>query len=217
MVIKRQISKGKYIIAFIISASIFIIGLLIGILVADSKLNSINDLQQTIRTQVFAVETQYNLALQNPCSFINSSELTTDLYKISDNLGALETDLGKHNKDVLELSSYYSILETRHWMFMKEAAKRCGKDYNLILFFYSNDQNKCTDCDTQGFVLTYIRKKYNNQNIYIYSYNTDINNGVIQTLMRIYNVKKLPTLVIDDKSYYGSKDSLELEKILGLG
>jgi hypothetical protein len=217
MVIKRQISKGKYIIAFVISASIFIIGLLLGTLIADSKLNSINDLQQRIRTQVFSVETQYNLALQNPCSLIDSSELTKDLYKISDDLGALEADLGKNNKDVLELSSYYSILETRHWMFMKEAAKRCGKDYKLILFFYSNNLDKCADCDTQGFVLTHIRKKYTNQSIYIYSYNVDIDNGVIQTLMRLYNVKKLPTIVINDKSYNGSKDSTELEKILGLG
>ena len=216
MVAKRKISTGKYLIAFVISASIFTIGILIGNLMSNSKLNSIDNFQQKIRTQVLTLETQYLIAYQNPCNFIDFPELNEELYTLSDNLGDLETDLGKNNKKVLELVEYYSLLEARHWLFLKDVSKKCGKNLNLILFFYSNDDNKCSDCSVQGYVLTNLRKKYPEENIYVYSFNVDLSNRVVNTLMNLYNVKKGPSLVINDKLYQGFKDRAEIEKILGL-
>ncbi|MBI2670956.1 hypothetical protein HYX18_03200 [Candidatus Woesearchaeota archaeon] len=216
MVAKRKISKGKYLVAFVISASIFVIGILIGILLTNAKLDSINEIQQMVRTQVLTLETQYSIASQNPCNFVDYPELTEELYKISDNLDNLESQLGKNNKAVLNSVEYYSLLETKHWLFLKDVSKRCGKDLNLILFFYSNDEGKCAECSVQGYVLTNLRKTYPEKNIYVYSFNADINNGVINTLTRLYSVKKLPSIVINDKLYSGFKDRDELEKIISI-
>lgn len=214
MVTKRKINKGKYVIAFIISLSIFVIGILIGTLMTNNKFNSISQLQQELRTQVLTLETQYSIVSQNPCNSLDFPELTEELYKMSDNLDSLESQVGKNNENLLELIEYYSVLEIRHWLFLKEATKRCNINLNLILYFYSNDENKCKDCGVQGYVLTFLRKKYIDKNIYVYSFNTDLENNAVNTLVRLYNITKLPSVVINEKTYYGFKDRDEIERIL---
>ena len=216
MVTRRKTNFGRYLVAFVISASIFVIGLLIGTIFTENKLSSIDKLEQDLRTQVLTVETQYSIASQNPCALIDSDELNSELYKLDSTLSSLETDLGKNNEDVLRLVEYYSLLEVRQWLFVKDASKKCGKNPILILFFYSNNANKCTDCEVQGYVLTFLRKQYPEKSIYVYSFNTDINNTVIKTMMKVYNVKTLPSIVINDKTYEGFKDRNQLEKILNI-
>ncbi len=216
MVEKRSISKGKYFVAFVISSIIFIFGILVGTLMTNNKFDAISQLQQELRTQVLSLETQYSIASQNPCTFKDFPELTEELYKMSDNLDSLESELGKNNKELLGLADYYSLLEIKHWLFLKEVEKKCNNNFNLILFFYSNNEEKCTDCSVQGYVLTFLRKKYPEKNIYVYSFNTDLNNLAVATLERSYNVTKLPSIVVNDKLYQGLKDRNEVEKILNI-
>lgn len=214
--VKREISKSKYLMAFIIASGIFLVGVLVGNFMNNSKFNKINELQQDLRTQVLSLETQYTIASQNPCNLFESDELSSELYKMSDNLDKLEGEVGKYNEDLLDLVEYYSLLEIRHWLFLKEVEKKCNRHLNLILFFYSNNEEKCTDCGTQGFVLSYIRKKYPEERIYVYSFNVDIDNGAINALQRTYNVTKLPAIVINDNNYFGFKDRNDVEEILSI-
>lgn len=83
-----------------------------------------------------------------------------------------------------------------------------------MLFFYSNDENKCGDCDQQGFILSFVRKKYPNLNVHVYSFNFDINNPAISTLKHYYNITTVPSIVIDEKAYLGYRDVDFIENIL---
>lgn len=211
---KRKISKNKYLLAFFISASVFVIGILVGAVITNSKFNTLNLAQQDIRAQILALETQYSIAEANPCSFVDFSDLSKELYTMGDSLTLLEGQLGKTNKNVLELVKYYSILEIRHFLFLKSVNEKCSKNYRLVLFFYSNNEDLCGVCDQQGYILSFVRKKYPNLNIHVYSFNADIDNPAISTLKHYYNISEVPSLVINEKTYPGYQDIDFIESIL---
>ena len=120
----------------------------------------------------------------------------------------MEGELGKYDEDVLRMKEYYSLLEIRHWMFIKGLKEDCGRDYNIILFFYSNEEEECSDCEMQGYLLGYINQKYDN--VFIYSFDKNIQNSALGLLKDKYNVNGL-TLVINDRVSYGFMEKEEIE------
>ena len=214
MVAPRKISTNKYLLAFFISASIFIIGILVGALITNAKYSSIDLAQQDIRAQILSLETQYSIAEDNPCNFINFQDLSKELYSMGESLTLLESQVGKNNPKVLELAKYYSILEIKHYLFLKSVNEKCNKNYILILFFYSNNENICGNCGQQGYILSFIRNKYPNLNIHVYSFNSDIDSPVISTLKHYYNITEVPSIVMDGKTYNGYRDVDFVENLI---
>lgn len=204
----KKINKTKYLAVFAITTLIFLIGLVIGSKISDTKLGKIDNLEHDIRTDTMAIELQYLLLAEDPCSSVNSTTLTEELYEIGSKLDFMEQRLGKKNKDVIRLKNYYSLLELRHWLFMKTQQKECNTDNTLVLYFYSNLED-CDKCEEQGFVLNYLRKKYPSVNVY--SFDININNMALDTVKNMFNVKKAPTVIINENvlDSFSSLDYLE--------
>ncbi len=211
---KRKISKNKYLLAFFISSSIFIIGILVGALITNAKYSSLDLAMQDIRAQILSLETQYAIAENNPCSFVNFEDLSKELYFMGDSITLLEGQVGKTNNRVLELVKYYSILEIKHYLFLKSVNEKCDKNYRLVLFFYSNDEDKCGSCGQQGYILSFLRKKYPNLNIHVYSFNSDIDSPAVETLKHYYNITLVPSIVINENTYSGYSDVEFIESTL---
>jgi hypothetical protein len=95
---------------------------------------------------------------------------------------------------------------------LKEIKKECYTDYDLFLYFYSNDEEECDECDRQGYVLTYLRKKY--PSVRVYSFDIHLDNPSLNILKQIYNVTKVPTIVKDEKVYDHFMDRNEIEKLV---
>ncbi len=191
----KKINIKKYILVFIITTLIFLFGLMLGNNISDNKLSKVNTLEQDIRTDTMAIELQYLLLAEDPCSSVNSTTLSEELYEMGGKLDFMEQSLGKKNKDVIRLKNYYSLLELRHWLFMKKQKKECNTDNTLVLYFYSN-LGDCERCEEQGFVLNYLRKKH--PNINVYSFDININNIALETVKKLYEVNKVPTVIIND-------------------
>jgi hypothetical protein len=208
----RKINKQRYLLAFFIAAGIFVIGLLVGIVLNEAKFSQINDVEQDLRTKLFDFELQYLLMSERPCELREMGGISEELYRLTDILTELEGDLGKNNPTVSKLKEYYTLLEIRHWLFLKEIKKECYTDYDLFLYFYSNDEEECDECDRQGYVLTYLRKKY--PSVRVYSFDIHLDNPSLNILKQIYNVTKVPTIVKDEKVYDHFMDRNEIEKLV---
>jgi len=148
---------------------------------------------------------------ENPCTFLDSPELNEELYEMNSKLANMETELGKQNPEVLELKDYYSLLEIRHWLFTKKIKEECHENKTIILFFYSN-LGDCDDCDQQGFILTYLRKKY--PQTVVYAFDINIQNSALNTVKQMYDIKTTPTLIIDDKVYPKFMKKEEIEELI---
>ena len=208
---RQKINKGKYLAVFAITTLIFIVGMLIGNYFASQKMNQIDYIGQDLKTDTVAMELQYELIAEDPCSYVNSTPLADELYEMASKLDYMENRLGEDNRDVIELKEYYSLLEIRNWLFMKKTKKECNQTNALILFFYKNEED-CKDCKEQGFILTWIRRNY--ADVYVYSFDYVIENAALDTMKRLYNIKDTPAIVIDSETYNKFMSKKEIEEIL---
>src|SRR5262249_51793466 len=80
-------------------------------------------------------------------------------------------------------------------------------------YFYSNEKDKCPDCEKEGFVLTKLRQDYPELRVYSFDYNLDL--SALQTLISIYEVKdEEPALLINEKAYYGFKSVDDIKEVI---
>lgn len=209
----RNITKTKYLAVFATTTLIFIVGILIGQQISNSKISDLEIIEQELRVDTMAIELQYLLLAENPCKALESTPLSEELYTLGSKLSYMEDKLGPDNPSVLRLKEYYSLLEIRHWLFLKRTKQECNRDYTLILYFYSKQKETCPKCEEQGYVLTYLRETH--PEIRIYSFDFDIGNTAIDTLKELYMTEQeLPVIIIDEEVHHGFKNKEAIEKII---
>lgn len=198
----------KYLLVLTLTIIIFASGMLIGNWVASKKFTSLQNIGQTLRTDIIALELQQDLIEADLCREAGVGALSEQLYTLGTRLDFMEGRLGIDNLDVVRLKQYYSLLEIRHWLFMKKINKECNQSNVLILYFYSNLED-CPKCEEQGYVLSYLHKKYSD--IMIYSFDKNMQNPALDTLTKDFNVQQAPTIVINDDAYpgYQGRDFIE--------
>ena len=195
---RQKVNKSKYLAVFALTTLIFIVGILLGNYFSEKKLSTIDYLGQDLKTDTLAMELQYEIIAENPCEHINSTPLQEELYEMASKLDYMENRLGEGNRDVIELKEQYSLLEIRHWLFMKKTNNECGTNNTLIMYFYSNEDD-CPKCKTQGFILTWIRKNY--PSVYVYAFDANIRNAALDTLKELYDVKGTPAIIVEKDTY----------------
>ncbi|MBI2148699.1 hypothetical protein HYU23_03385 [Candidatus Woesearchaeota archaeon] len=209
--VNREI-KGKYFIAFLLTASIFVLGIFLGIIMSDFKMSRIYDYEVGLMTNFLVQDVQSQLINENPCDFVNSGLVSQELFEVGDRVTALEKDLGKKDDRVLSLKKYYTVLQVKDYLFFKNVNEKCNSNYILNLFFYSNDPRVCERCEDQGFVLGYLRA--DNINIRTYSFDVNLDLPIVKYLISYYNVTVTPTVIFNDKVYSGFISADQLNKLL---
>lgn len=208
---RQKINPVKYITVFSITTLIFIVGILIGNYFSSQKMQQIDYIGQKLKTDTTAMEIQYDLIADNPCQDLNATPLADQLYEMASKLDYMENRLGENNRDVLSLKEYYSLLELRHWLFIQKTNKECNKTSANILFFYTNEDD-CSKCKEQGFILTWMRRNYKDVNIYSFDYT--IENAALDTLKRLYDVEGAPAIIVNKKTYNKFVSKNELQNML---
>jgi glutaredoxin len=208
-------NASKYIAVFATTTLIFMIGLLIGSYTTGQKLKHVNELEQDLRMDTMAMELQYLFLSQEPCQ-TDTELLTEELYEIGEKLSYMENSLGSDNAQVMQLKEYYSLLEIRHWLFLKQVTKECDTNLTLILFFYSQEEKDCPKCVEQGYALTFLRKEF--QDVRVYSFDVNMTNPALDVIKKsyIHSNTEMPVIVIDNKPFYGFMDKEQLKQELGL-
>lgn len=210
---ERIISWKKMAATFLITVVIFSLGLLVGAAITADKVDDILSFEKEARLQLESFELEEKLLESTPC--VNPSLLSSELEELGVRLAYLETQYAKDDPRILELKKPYTLLELRHYLKMKDMLEQCeNEDYTTILFFYSNKDKYLDVSEKQGFVLGYLQKKYTTEKIKVYSFDADLDLDIVQTLMRVYGVKQVPSVIIGDKLYVGFHEKEEFEEII---
>lgn len=203
----------KYSYAFLITAVIFATAIFASNYFSQKKMNEIKDIESRIAVDILASETQFSLLSELSCREISSSLLSKELSNLGDKLAYTEENRGSDDVEVLNLKKYYSLLQIKDFLLMQKMKERCGSKTLSLMYFYSNLDNDCTDCEKEGFVLTKLRQDYPELRVYSFDYNLDL--SALQTLVSIYNIEdRQPTLLINEKVYYGFKSIDEIKDII---
>jgi hypothetical protein len=207
----REINVGKMISIFAITTLIFLAEFLFAGYLTDAKLSGLEQTVSDISLQTASVETEYNLLLANPCSYAGFSTLTASLDLLANKL-VFNTAQQQQNQNRIEsIKQNYFLLETRHWLFVQKLNSECKTNFIPVLFFYS-DKGDCEVCKAQGIVLSAIKESH--PEVMIYSFDTNTDYSLVNTLKEIYGVKSAPSLVIDGKLYSEFLNQDDLGKIL---
>ena len=206
---RKKINTAKYGLTLVITVVFFISGLLLGATISNSRLGELDTLQQDIRTDTLDIEVQYRLFEEEPCKEINASPLTEQLYELGLKLDFMENSLGEDNEEVLRLKEYYGLLELRQWVFIKKIIKECNQSVVPVLYFYSN-KGDCPKCEEQGFILSYLRRKY--PELSVYSFDINIEDGALLQVKKYFEITEAPSVVVGNNVSYGFQPLEELEE-----
>ena len=193
----KKMDWSKHAAVLTITVLVFVMGILLGNLLNQHKIDAIADITEELRFNTMSSELEFALLTANPCSVTDLQFLRDDLREISSKVEYMENQLGSSNKAVLELKNHYSIVQIRHWLLMNKIRKECQAETIPIIYFYSNEGD-CDECTVQGYILSHLRK---NEPVAVYSVDANLNNKAVQTLKKVYDVNATPTLIIDDIVY----------------
>jgi hypothetical protein len=210
---RTKIEKRKYIIAFIITMIVFFGALIISNRFEAKRLTDVKSIEDNISLNIISSETQFALLKESSCKSIDhSTAFSEELNSLAQKLSYMEENLGYKNIEVINLKKYYSLLQVKDYLLVKQVNAKCGVKPITVIYFYSNTGD-CPDCIREGYVLTKLREEFPELRIYAFDYNLDL--SVVKTMKSIYGIKNtLPALTVSEENYYGFKDATSIEKII---
>ena len=210
----KNISSKKYIIVFLMTLGVFAMVFLLSNYLYSQRITQVKSLEDNINRNILESEIQYALLADATCETdANNNPLMIDeINSLSKRLSFMEDQRGTDDPEVITLKKYYSLLQVKDYLLLRERAKQCGQKPSSILYFYSNNGD-CVDCQKMGYVLTSMRESYDQLHVYAFDYNIGL--SVVDTLKSIYKLDNVqPILVINRKPYYGFKTQQEIEALM---
>lgn len=203
---KRTISKNKFIFVFVITTFIFIIGILIGTFFTNKIAESAQAQQDALKKQMLSLELKNDILKQKNICDVSWSDIWEEKVELGKEMSRLEIRMGKNDPFVINQKEYYSLVQLRTWLVLKDLKERCNKDQILILYFYTNKEDDTKGdylaCEDQGYVLDKVYE-WNPEKLGIFVFDVNIDNPALNTLKEAYNITKAPTLIINDVPYEG--------------
>ncbi len=111
----------------------------------------------------------------------------------------------------LEQKRRFNRNQVLYFSMLKRMNDWCEVNQSVILYFYKKKE-ECPDCDAQAFVLTDIKNDLN-QEIAIFSFDSDLALAPVTILAQYYNVTTYPCIIVDEIPYCGLYDKKMMMEI----
>lgn len=208
----KSVNWKQYFFSFAITTVIFITAIYLSNYFGQKKLAELRGIQDKISIDILSSETQFSLLEEYSCKDIGTGSLSTELGSLEEKLSYTESSRGVNDPEVKTLKRYYSLLEIKDYLLMNKISEKCKRTPLSIIYFYTTD-DKCPDCQREGYVLTSLRQTYPDLRVYSFDYNIDL--SAVKTLISINKVKdESPAIIIKGKTYYGFQSIEDLEKAI---
>lgn len=209
-----EANPKKYLFVFIVTVFIFATVFLFANFLYNERVAQVRNIEENINRNILESEIQFALLADAACEVgeEGSPLLINEINTLAERLSYMEDQRGTLDAEVVGLKKYYSLLQIKDYLLLRERTRQCGERSLSILYFYSN-KGDCEECKKMGYVLTEMREEYHQLHIYAFDYNLPL--SVIDSLKSIYKLdNRLPVLVIDRKPYYGFKTRPEVEALI---
>ena len=210
----KEVNSQKYVTVFFITSAVFAAVFFLSNYLYSERISQVKNIEDNIARNILESEVQYALLADAACetSGETSPAMVNEINNLSNRLSYMEEQRGADDPEVITLKKYYSLLQIKDYLLLRERSKQCGQKPLTIIYFYTNVGN-CDDCKKQGYALTSMREDYDQLHIYAFDYNLGL--SVIETLKSIYKLEgDLPILIINRKPYYGFTSREEIEKLM---
>ena len=188
---------GNLLLAIILATIIFVGVFLFGYYVSYYKYKSVLQSQEELRYSLLSFEVEKELLEWN-CENFDAFMFSSEIEEMGKIIDILEERFGKEDQRVLDQKKTYSLLEARHFLYIKEYNNLCEDKVNTILFFYSNKKENKQEAERMGRMLSSLKKEM--PKVMIYSFDYDLSSSLISLLKNKYVVSRPGVLVINEKA-----------------
>ncbi|HRZ85175.1 MAG TPA: hypothetical protein P5277_00160 [Candidatus Paceibacterota bacterium] len=192
---RKPMNLERIAFALILASLTFVLGFMISYTVSYTQYKSIQDLQDNMKYDLLSVQIEKSL-VGNSCTLFNPYRFSSEMSDMGFTIDLLEKRFGKNDEKVIEKKKIYSLLEVQHFLYINDYRKNCNKSMHTILFFYSNEENDIGQGELFGRILNYV--KTTNKNVMIYSFDYNLDDPLINTLKKKYNIIQPNTILIDE-------------------
>lgn len=215
-----NVQKKILIAAFFITLFLFMTILALGSFLDQKREETINSMgaetyNQLTEMQTFMLMSEiYGDSMACLAFKAKLQELDTSVWDLGLKIDKYRVATEEFAKDpfYIQQKKIFNENEVLYLLLLSKIQKHCLYNQQIILFFY-RAAKECPKCDDQSFVLTDIKEDLENE-IAIFSFDTDLNITSVQLLSTFYNISTYPCIVIGDKSYCGIQDKAFITKTL---
>lgn len=207
--VRLQIIKSKYLIAAVITLSIFLLGALLGFTIEGKRLQYAQRLSEKQALDYNSMQLQYvyvnEFNKEEDCPAFSKvfDESVRQLEATRARVEQYEQDSSLINREDFELlKREYIIQQLRYWLLAKRANELCDADRVSILYFYPSKKD-CPDCENQAYILTYLKSKFGERLLNFALDARREDEPMIAILKSTYSITKYPTLIVGDKKIEG--------------
>ena len=206
----RNLSKKKYLIAFILTFVIFSLGIGIGLKFEDVRLNDSNKINLLEKVNLRSLQLQQNYIESGiaECTALNHI-LEANIKELGKKVQVIS---GYEKKSVLNEKEFnlqlrdYFLTEIQFLLISQEIDQKCDRDNVRLVFFYNENQ-----FDTQGQILDYLKDIFGRR-LLIFSFDsTFVDEPMIKLLLTSYDIKKFPAVVVEDNVF---EEHTSVEKLM---
>jgi hypothetical protein len=203
------LSKSKYVLAFLITAGIFSLGLLLGLVIEAKRVDFLTFYYQDQRLDIQSLQLQNQFAdqftSQRDCNgllktFDNS---LLSLERARERIESYKKDASFNDNEFDLLKREYTLAQISYWLLYIRTKEICGLDSSTILYFFG-DETSCADCEDQAVVLTWLKHKLGTKLLnFVFDGTYAEREPIVKLMKSIHNVTSYPTLVINGKTVQG--------------
>ncbi|MDD5178010.1 MAG: hypothetical protein PHT54_01870 [Candidatus Nanoarchaeia archaeon] len=215
----REFKKRRYLIAFFITLFVFVIGMLVGFSFNKQRENYLSGVMDAQRMDYDSLQLQYafvdTMKTEGVCSGISQamSKSVSDLEELRVRIEDYSTDDSFTKVDYETLKRDYLLAQIKYWLLDKQSKRICDRDSVSVLYFYINEDD-CSECSTQSYVLTYLKKLFG-EKLLVFSMDSEFKNEpLVDIVVNTYNITEYPTLVVDNEVYPGLMESDGLKPVI---
>jgi len=220
MSVERKISKEKYMIAFILTSIIFILGLTLGLLFDNMRVKWSEGENKQQEADYLSLQFQYlyltTLEDKNDTCIALHTTMEKSIRDLSESLQTFtkyKEQTKINQKDYEIVGRRYILDNLKYWLLAKKTKEECNLDIVNIVYFYS--EKTCQICPNQGIILTYFKKVLGDK-LLIFPIDVDYETSEpsITIIKKQYGIDSYPALLIEDRKYEGVIDQESLKEII---
>jgi len=214
----RTISTDKYIIAGIITALIFGLGLALGLILEDARYGLIQQVNQDQEVRYQSLQLQYLFLTtfhnENSCPILTTTlqETVTDLSDSLNEVVSFEEQKKNNDAKKMTVERRYLLDNLRYWLLARESKQKCKMDIVPVIYFHKQE---CPSCPKQGTILTYYKNLFEDK-LLVFPVNLDLSDHepMAKIIQSQYNITLFPTIVVDNTKYEGVVDTDQMKEII---
>ncbi len=208
-VVERKISRGRYLLAFLITAGIFALGLLLGLVIEGKRIDLITFKDQEQKLDFQSLQLQYQFVDQftkerNCDGLRNTFDRSLRTLEVTrEKVENYRKDATLNTREFDLLKREYTLAQISYWMLYLRAKEVCSLDAAVILYFFAAEED-CRACDEQAVILTWLKHKLDMKLLnFVFDGEYDEYEPIIGLLKERYGVRSYPTIVVNGKAMSG--------------